>query len=80
MIGGQLISKSLRGFTSYSPPLLGIDGIIVATVFMILPFVIVAVLIYLLPPWEGEVKLPERRGLALKGSTLSEKERRRVEL
>ena len=61
VIGGQLISKSLRGFTSYSPPLLGIDGIIVATVFMILPFVIVAVLIYLLPPWEEEVKLPERR-------------------
>jgi len=80
VIGGQLISKSLRGFTSYSPPLLGIDGIIVATVFMILPFVIVAVLIYLFPPWEEEVKLPERRGLALKGSTLSEKERRRVEL
>ena len=61
VIGGQLISKSLRGFTSYSPPLLGIDGIIVATVFMILTFVIVAVLIYLLPPWEEEVKLPERR-------------------
>lgn len=80
VIGGQLISKSLRGFLSYNPPLLGIDGIIVATGFMILPFVIVAVLIYLLPPWEEEAKLPERRGLALKGSTLSEKERRRVEL
>ncbi len=63
VIGGQLISKSLRGFTSYSPPLLGIDGILVATVLMILPFVILAVLIYLFPPWQ-EDKLPERRGLS----------------
>jgi len=64
VIGGQLISKSLRGFTNYSPPLLGVDGILVATVFMTLPFVIFAVLIYLLPPWEEETKLPERRGLS----------------
>ncbi len=64
VIGGQLISKSLRGFISYSPPLLGIDGIIVATVFMILPLVIFAVLVYLLPPWQKEVKLPERRKLS----------------
>ena len=64
VIGGQLISKSLRGFISYSPPLLGIDGIIVATVFMILPLVIFTVLVYLLPPWQKEVKLPERRRLS----------------
>jgi Ni/Fe-hydrogenase subunit HybB-like protein len=61
VIGGQLISKSLRGFTSYSPPLLGIDGIVVSTVLMVIPFIILAVLTYLLPPWEEEVKLPERR-------------------
>ncbi len=63
VIGGQLISKSLRGFISYNPPLLGIDGILAAAVLMILPFVIFAVIIYLLPPWEKEVKPPERRRL-----------------
>jgi Ni/Fe-hydrogenase subunit HybB-like protein len=61
VIGGQLISKSLRGFTSYSPPLFGMEGIIVAALFLILPFLIVAALIYLLPPWEEEVRPPERR-------------------
>ncbi len=52
VIGGQLISKSLRGFTSYSPPLLGIDGILVAIVLMALPFAIIAIISYLIPPWE----------------------------
>jgi len=63
VIGGQLMSKSLRGFTSYSPPLLGVDGIIVAAVLMILPFIILAVITYLMPPWQEEVKLPERKRL-----------------
>jgi len=64
VIGGQLISKSLRGFTSYSPPLLGIEGIAVAAVLMILPLVIFAVLVYLFPPWQEEVKPPERRSFS----------------
>ncbi len=64
VIGGQLISKSLRGFTSYSPPLFGISGIIVAAVFMILPFVIFAVLVYLFSPWQDEVTLPEAKKLS----------------
>ncbi len=64
VIGGQLISKSLRGFTSYSPPLLGIDGIIVAAAFILLPFVILAVITYLIPPWQEEVKPSAQRELA----------------
>ncbi len=64
VIGGQLISKSLRGFISYSPPLLGIDGILVATVLMILPFVILAVIVYFLPPWQEEVRPPAQRRLS----------------
>ncbi len=54
VIGGQLISKSLRGFTSYSPPLLGLEGILVSAAFMILPFVILAVITYVIPPWQEE--------------------------
>jgi Ni/Fe-hydrogenase subunit HybB-like protein len=61
VIGGQLISKSLRGFTSYTPPLLGINGILVAAIFMILPFAIFAAISYFLPPWQEEAKPPERR-------------------
>ena len=58
------MSKSLRGFTSYSPPLLGIEGILVAGVLMLLPFIIFAVIAYMIPPWQEEVKLPERRRLS----------------
>ncbi len=54
VIGGQLISKSLRGFISYNPPLLGINGLLVAAVFMILPFIIFAIMAYFLPPWQEE--------------------------
>ncbi len=68
VIGGQLISKSLRGFITYSPPLFGISGIIAAAVFMIMPFVILAVLIYLIPPWQDEIKVPERKGLGFEAN------------
>lgn len=64
VVGGQLMSKSLRGFTSYSPSLLGEGGLIVAAVIMLLPFVIFAVIAYLLPPWQEEVKPPAQRRLA----------------
>ena len=52
VVGGQLISKSLRGFTTYTPPLMGQSSIATGAVMMILPFVILAVILYLLPPWE----------------------------
>ncbi len=54
IIGGQLVSKSLRGFSSYSLSLLGGDGVLVAAGFMVLPFVILAASIYLLPLWREE--------------------------
>ena len=63
VIGGQLISKSLRGFSSYTPELLGEGGILSASALALLPFVILAVMIYFIPPWQEEIKLPERRGL-----------------
>ena len=60
VIGGQLISKSLRGFSSYIPPVFGIGGLITAAVIMAMPFVILAVLMYLIPPWYDEAQ-PARR-------------------
>lgn len=56
VIGGQLVSKSLRGFTSYSPTLLGREGILVAAGLMLLPFVLFAVISYFVPPWQSEIE------------------------
>jgi len=62
VIGGQLMSKSLRGFASFSPPLFGLEGILTSVVLTLLPFGILAVIAYLLPPWQEEpVKAPTRR-------------------
>ena len=64
VIGGQLFSKSFRGFTSYIPPLLGENGILVAATVLLLPLVLFAVLIYLLPPWKKEVEIIQKRRLS----------------
>ncbi len=51
VIGGQSFSKSLRGFLTYDPPLLGREGILMAGGILVLPLVIFAVLVYFIPPW-----------------------------
>ncbi len=61
VIGGQLFSKSLRGLTVYKLELMGTEGLLMAIVLLILPFVILWVLSRLLPPWpEAEIKSPHR--------------------
>lgn len=40
VIGGQLLSKSYRGFTSYLPGLLDKEGILVAVVIFVVPFLL----------------------------------------
>jgi Ni/Fe-hydrogenase subunit HybB-like protein len=52
VIGGQLISKSLRGFSNYTPAIWGEGGIIVGSVLMLLPFLLTAIEAYFLPPWQ----------------------------
>ena len=69
VIGGQLISKSLRGFTDFVPPLFGISGIITAAIIMVLPFLILATIVYLIPPWPAESRPPARRQFGLQRST-----------
>jgi Ni/Fe-hydrogenase subunit HybB-like protein len=54
VIGGQLFSKSFRGLTTYKMELMGIEGFLVALALLIIPFVILAILIKLLPPWKKE--------------------------
>jgi Ni/Fe-hydrogenase subunit HybB-like protein len=52
VIGGQLFSKSFRGFISYSPNLLGKEGILVTSIIFCLPFLAIALFCKLLPPFE----------------------------
>lgn len=52
VIGGQLFSKSFYGFTSYKIRLAGSEGLVMALVWIILPFLILAFLLWLLPPWK----------------------------
>ncbi len=52
VIGGQLLSKSNRGFAEYHPELWGREGLLIAVVIMIIPYIILVTLINILPPWE----------------------------
>lgn len=52
VIGGQLFSKSLSGFTSFNAVLTGMEGYLMAAVWLILPLFILAFLLWLMPPWK----------------------------
>lgn len=52
VIGGQMFSKSFRGLLTYKMDLVGIEGLLTTLGLLILPCLILAVLIKLLPPWE----------------------------
>ena len=51
VIGGQLFSKSFLGYTTYKLDLISREGELVAAALLILPFIILAVLLKILPPW-----------------------------
>lgn len=54
VVGGQLVSKSFMGYAQFHVPLLE-EGVIPTIGFLILPFIILAGLAWLLPPWlDGE--------------------------
>ncbi len=50
VVGGQLFSKSLRGFTVYKLALAGHEGLFMALVLLVLPFLILSVLVKLFLP------------------------------
>jgi len=52
VIGGQMFSKSFLGLTTYKMELVGIEGLLTTIVLLILPFIVLAVLMKILPPWE----------------------------
>jgi Ni/Fe-hydrogenase subunit HybB-like protein len=51
VLGGQMFSKSFRGLTSFRMEILGLEGFLSALVLLILPFLILAVALRVLPPW-----------------------------
>jgi len=52
VIGGQLFSKSFYGFTSYKANVLYDADALLSLVLFIVPFFILAFLLWLLPPWK----------------------------
>lgn len=56
VIGGQMFSKSFRGLTTYKMELTGIEGLLSTLVLLVLPLLVLAVLMKLLPPWPGARK------------------------
>jgi Ni/Fe-hydrogenase subunit HybB-like protein len=53
VIGGQLFSKSFLGYTTYKLEFATREGLLPAILLMLLPFAILAVLLWILPPWRG---------------------------
>jgi hypothetical protein len=47
-----LFSKSFLGFTSFKIGLIGMEGYLMALVWIILPFFILSFFLWLLPPWK----------------------------
>ncbi len=52
VIGGQLFSKSFLGFTSFKLSLIGSEGFLMASIWLIVPFFILTFLLWLFPPWK----------------------------
>lgn len=52
VIGGQLFSKSFYGFTAFKVQMAGTEGLWLSIAWMVLPFLILAFLLWLLPPWK----------------------------
>lgn len=54
VIGGQLFSKGFHGFTNFKLGLVGTEGLFMAIAWMVLPFLILAFLLWLMPPWKKQ--------------------------
>ena len=52
VIGGQLFSKSFLGFTSFKLSLIGSEGFLMASIWLVVPFLILTFLLWLFPPWK----------------------------
>lgn len=62
VIGGQLFSKSFYGFTVYKNQFIGAEGTLMAWFWFLIPFAILAFLLWLLPPWKRQSEHSEEPG------------------
>jgi Ni/Fe-hydrogenase subunit HybB-like protein len=60
VIGGQMFSKSFRGLTTYKLELGGIEGFFMMCVLLVAPFIVLAILVRILPPWIATPKSEQR--------------------
>ncbi len=60
VIGGQLFSKSFRGFTIYKLGMVGREGGLAALLLFLLPVAILVFLIWFLPPWQEDKRSANR--------------------
>lgn len=58
VVGGQLLSKSMRGFTSYFPGIWEKEGLITAAIIFTLPFVMLYVFNRIVPLFPDAEKVP----------------------
>lgn len=58
VIGGQIFSKSFRGLTTYKMEIMGLEGFLISLVLLVLPFLVLAILVKILPPWEKSPETP----------------------
>ena len=59
VMGGQMFSKSLRGFLNFQVDIYGREGLIAAGVVFCLPFVVIFVFSRLLPLWGSVETFPK---------------------
>jgi hypothetical protein len=64
VIGGQLFSKSLRGFMDYKMEFAGHEGWFMALVLILLPFVILGYLVKYFLPNEDTMKIKQAKPTA----------------
>jgi Ni/Fe-hydrogenase subunit HybB-like protein len=65
VIGGQLFSKSFLGYTTYKLDFATREGLLPAILLMLLPFVILAVLVRIFPPWHHATEPAHERASRL---------------
>lgn len=67
VVGGQLISKSLRGYVEYEWVLGGREGVLMAGLILTLPFFLYVALVAFLPPWVASAGEEDARREPLPG-------------
>jgi Ni/Fe-hydrogenase subunit HybB-like protein len=70
VIGGQEISKTMRGLLDYQLPIWGREGLLASISVLIAPLVLLWILTRLFPPWQSTTQVykhasPEHKGIPL---------------